>query len=95
MWANSEKFVGAYRQISEAMNDAVRVHVSNMNDLIACISAYGAGDLTPVMRQLPGKQAHAKVNLDMLRDNVRALIRDTRRWYRRLSPGNSAPEPTP
>jgi len=69
-----EKFQGAYRDLAEGINQAVGLHVSNILLILNILGAYAEGDFSPVMKKLPGKQAIANDKMDLLRDNLLAVI---------------------
>ncbi len=73
-----ERFRGSYREIGQGINDMVNGHISVKKKAMACIRAFGEGDLAAPLEQFPGKKAFINENIEQLRANVLALVDDTR-----------------
>lgn len=73
-----EQFSGSYREIGQGINDMVNGHISVKKKAMACIRAFGEGDLAAPLEQFPGKKAFINENIEQLRANVLALVEDTR-----------------
>ncbi len=73
-----ERFQGSYREIGQGINDMVSGHISVKKKAMACIRAFGEGDLAAPLEQFPGKKAFINENIEQLRANVLALVEDTR-----------------
>jgi len=69
-------YQGFYRDITSGYNNAVSLHVGSVLKILTILSSYSAGDFSPVLEQLPGKQALANEKLDQLRSHILALIDD-------------------
>lgn len=72
----AEKFQGAYRELAEGVNQVVELHVKNILSILTILGAYAEGDFAPVLEKLPGKQAVANEKLDLLRENLLAVINE-------------------
>ncbi|HEY3282123.1 MAG TPA: MCP four helix bundle domain-containing protein, partial [Armatimonadota bacterium] len=71
-------YQGAYRTMAEGANAAVRTHVTNTQEVLELLGEYADGDLDRTLRRLPGKQAVIHQRMDLLRDNLQALVDQTR-----------------
>nr|WP_248802144.1 methyl-accepting chemotaxis protein [Pseudomonas sp. MWU13-2100] len=74
-----QKFQGSYRQIAQGINDMVNGHISVKKQAMACIRAFGEGDLAAPLARFPGKKSFINDNIEQLRSNIQALVEDTRR----------------
>ncbi len=72
------RFQGAYQRLAAGVNAGVRVHVEVLRKLLSVLAAYADGDFVPVMDRLPGKQAAASEQLDVLRANLQGVVRQVR-----------------
>ena len=66
-YVNAVQFDGAYRQLAQGVNESVKLIIDNTLTILDTLSSYAVGDLTPVMRKLPGKQVIANERMDKLR----------------------------
>ncbi len=57
-YASIDQCQGAYKEVLEAYNAAVKMHVDNMLKILGILTSYAEGDFVPVLEKLPGKQAH-------------------------------------
>ena len=73
-----ERFRGSYRDIGEGINQMVSGHISVKKKAMACIRAFGEGDLSAPLERFPGKKAFINENVEQLRANILALVDDTR-----------------
>jgi methyl-accepting chemotaxis protein len=71
-----ERFHGIFRRMAEGVNEAVAMHVHNLRRILEILGAYANGDFGPVLEPLPGKQAAANAQLDLLRGNLHAIAAD-------------------
>ena len=74
--ADTTKFQGVYKQLAEGVNEAVHLHVRNILKILNIVGSYAAGDFSPVLERLPGKQVVANERMDLVRGNLMALIAD-------------------
>lgn len=72
-----QRFQGSYRQIAQGINDMVNGHISVKKQAMACIRAFGEGDLSAPLARFPGKKAFINDNIEQLRRNIQALIEDS------------------
>ena len=73
----SSEFDGAYRAVTDGINEAVQLHVRNILKILGIVSTYADGDFSQVLEPLPGKQVVANQMMDKLRGNLTALVADT------------------
>ena len=71
----AENFSGVYKQVVEGVNRSVKLHVDNILKLLGILSSYAAGDFSPVLEKLPGKQIIANEKMDALRDSMNEVAR--------------------
>ena len=74
---DAEGFSGSYRDIGQGINDMVSGHISVKKKAMACIRAFGEGDLSAPLERFPGKKAFINENIEQLRANILALVEDT------------------
>ena len=86
-YASIDKYQGAYKEVLEAYNAAVKMHVDNMLKILGILTSYSEGDFVPVLAKLPGKQAVANEKMDMLRENLLSLIVETEMLTRGAAEG--------
>jgi methyl-accepting chemotaxis protein len=72
----TDVFQGVYRQMTEGVNEAVRLHVVNILGLLDLLKAYAEGDFSQVLPPLPGKQIIANERADLLRGNLLNIIEE-------------------
>jgi len=73
---DESRFEGAFRELAAGVNASTERYVGILGDLVGILGRYGAGDFTPVLRPLPGKQARANEGLDLLRRNLQTVASD-------------------
>jgi methyl-accepting chemotaxis protein len=76
------KFNGAYRTMAEGVNRMVGGHIAVKKMAMACVKAFGEGDMDAPMEQLPGKKAFINETIEQVRANMKALIADTDKLVR-------------
>jgi methyl-accepting chemotaxis protein len=69
-----EKFEGGYREVVSRVNDAVKIHVDNVLRILEILNAYGNGDFSRELNQLPGKLSIVNDSMNELHQNLKALI---------------------
>ncbi|CAD0266774.1 methyl-accepting chemotaxis protein [Pseudomonas veronii] len=72
-----DRFSGSYRDIGQGINQMVSGHISVKKKAMACIRAFGEGNLSAPLEQFPGKKAFINENIEQLRANILALVEDT------------------
>jgi methyl-accepting chemotaxis protein len=79
---------GAFQQLARGVNDALRLIIQNTLAILETVSSYADGDVEPVLRKLPGKQAIANQKVDLLRNNLRLFISEMNRMSREHDAGD-------
>ncbi|MFU6375465.1 methyl-accepting chemotaxis protein [Metapseudomonas otitidis] len=74
---DASRFQGSYGEIARGINAMVAGHISVKKKAMACVKAFGEGDLTAPLEQFPGKKAFINDTIETLRGNIQALIEDT------------------
>ncbi|VXC96412.1 Chemotaxis protein [Pseudomonas sp. 8Z] len=74
---DASRFQGAYTEIALGINAMVAGHISVKKKAMACIKAFGEGDLKASLEQFPGKKAFINDTIETLRGNIQALTEDT------------------
>ncbi len=75
-FANDIKFEGVYLKLIKGYNEAMKLHVSNILEILGCLTNYSEGNFTTTLRILPGKQIIANEILNTLRANLLNIISD-------------------
>jgi methyl-accepting chemotaxis protein len=70
------QFKGIYKAIGEGVVENVRIHVTNILEILTTIGEYGDGNFSVELRKLPGKQIIANQKLEMVRSNLRLLTEE-------------------
>ena len=72
----AESFHGAYRTMAEGVNKMVMGHISVKKKAMACIAEFGKGNFEVELEKFPGKKAFINENIERLRANIKAFIKD-------------------
>jgi methyl-accepting chemotaxis protein len=72
----AETFQGAYRTMAEGVNGMVNGHVGIILEILACFQEFGRGNFEAPLRTFPGKKRVANEAAELVRANLKALIRD-------------------
>lgn len=72
----SSRFRGAYKTMAEGVNQMVAGHISVKKKAMACIQAFGEGNLDAPLEVFPGKKRFINDNVEQVRINIKALIAD-------------------
>ena len=75
---DSARFEGAYKTMAQGVNDMVGGHIAVKKKAMACIRAFGEGNLDAPLEEFPGKKRFINENVEQVRTNIKALIADTR-----------------
>ncbi len=75
-YINDKKFSGAYQEVAQGVNEAVKLHVDNILLILNLLGKYSEGDFSDKLKPLPGKQAIANEVMDRLRLNLTNLIKE-------------------
>jgi methyl-accepting chemotaxis protein len=68
------RFQGAYRTMAQGVNDMVSGHIAVKKKAMACIKAFGEGNLDAPLERFPGKKAFINDNIEQLRANLRRIV---------------------
>ena len=71
-----DAFEGDYRTLAEGLNGMVAAHQA-VRTAMTTVSAFGRGDFDAPLERLPGLKPYVAETIEQLRENLRALIRDT------------------
>ncbi|CAK0751504.1 methyl-accepting chemotaxis protein [Gammaproteobacteria bacterium] len=71
------KFQGAYRTMAEGINEMVFGHIAVKKKAMACVSAFGEGNIDAPLERFPGKKQFINDAIEQTRANIKALIADT------------------
>jgi len=74
---DAARFAGSYGLMAQGINDMVNGHISVKKQAMACIRAFGEGDLSAPLARFPGKKAFINDNIEQLRCNIQALVEDS------------------
>ncbi|WP_040266640.1 methyl-accepting chemotaxis protein [Pseudomonas rhodesiae] len=85
---DTNRFHGSYRSMAQGINDMVNGHIAVKKKAMACIRAFGEGDLSAPLEQFPGKKAFINENIELLRSNVLALINEMQSMSREHEKGD-------
>ncbi|MGO4797999.1 methyl-accepting chemotaxis protein [Pseudomonas sp. W22_MBD1_FP4] len=74
---DAARFAGSYGLMAQGINDMVNGHISVKKQAMACIRAFGEGDLSAPLARFPGKKAFINDNIEQLRRNIQSLVDDS------------------
>ncbi len=70
---DASKFGGDFAVVARGINEMVLSHIAVKKKAMACVKAFGEGDFSAPMEQLPGKKAFINDTIEALRQNLRAI----------------------
>lgn len=73
---NPEKFKGAYADLLNGVNKALKALIIPLTDVSGILKNYAAGDLKQQISDLPGKQKILSESVNEIRSNLLALIEE-------------------
>jgi methyl-accepting chemotaxis protein len=76
VFINEDKFNGAYREMALGLNNMVKGHLEVSNKAMTVVRAFGDGDFSVQIEDLPGKKAEIKSTIESVRHNIQSLILD-------------------
>ncbi|KTS93188.1 chemotaxis protein [Pseudomonas oryzihabitans] len=76
VFIDAARFQGSYQEIAHGINAMVAGHISVKKKAMACIKAFGEGDLSAPLERFPGKKAFINDNVEQVRGNIQRLIDD-------------------
>ena len=84
-----EKFHGVYRTMADqGVNAQVASHIGIKKRIVEVVKAYGEGNLTVVMEQLPGKKAFITENVNLVRARLLAMNEEIQKLVDNAVQGN-------
>jgi len=66
-------YSGAFKMIAKNTNEMIEVFIEDTKNAMDVVNAYGMGDFSKVMDQLPGKKSYINNTLDTLKNNLSSL----------------------
>jgi len=72
----AEQFYGIYQQVASGVNEAVQLHIDNIQLILNTLHAYANGDFSKEMKRLPGKQATLNDQVDRIKANLENMIEE-------------------
>ena len=74
---DENKFNGSYRAMAAGVNTMVFGHIAVKKKAMACVKAFGEGNMDAPLEKFPGKKAFINETVEQVRGNIKALIADT------------------
>jgi len=71
-----DKFEGAFRTMSQGVNDLAMGHIAVKKKAMACIAEFGRGNFEAPLEKFPGKKAFINETIEQVRANLISLITD-------------------
>ena len=88
VYIEAERFQGSYREIAIGINAMVAGHIAVKKQAMACVKAFGEGDLTAPLERFPGKKAFINDTIEQLRSNIQALMAEMQQMSREHDAGD-------
>jgi methyl-accepting chemotaxis protein len=73
---DESKFQGAFKAMAAGVNTMVFGHIEVKKRAMACIQAFGEGDLDAPLEQFPGKKKFINDTIEQLRANLRRVVEE-------------------
>jgi methyl-accepting chemotaxis protein len=73
-----DKFQGDFETMAKGVNDMVNGHIAVKKKAMACVKAFGEGDLDAPLEQFPGKKAFINDTIEQLRGNLQQIVGEIR-----------------
>ncbi len=73
---DTNKFEGAFAQVTDGYNMAVKLHIDSILLFLGLVGKYADGDFSEKLKKMPGKQIIANEIMDKLRDNLLRVTED-------------------
>jgi methyl-accepting chemotaxis protein len=71
---DESKLQGPFQAVGMGVNEMVFGHIAVKKKAMACIKAFGEGNLDAPLEQFPGKKKFINDTIDQLRDNLRRIV---------------------
>lgn len=75
---DEDKFEGDFRAMAQGINIMVNGHIAVKKKAMACVKAFGEGDLDAPLEQFPGKKAFINDTIEQLRGNLQRIVSEIR-----------------
>jgi methyl-accepting chemotaxis protein len=76
VFINEDKFNGAYKEMALGLNSMVKGHLEVSDKAMTVVKAFGDGDFSVQIEDLPGKKAEIKSTIESVRHNIQSFIVD-------------------
>jgi len=76
VFIEAARFSGSYQALAEGINTMVDGHLEVQRKAMACVQAFGEGDLSAPLERFPGKKAIIDDNIEQIRANIQRLVDD-------------------
>ncbi len=76
VFIEAARFSGSYQALAEGINTMVDGHLEVQRKAMACVQAFGEGDLSAPLERFPGKKAVINDNIEQVRANIQRLVDD-------------------
>ncbi|MES2012217.1 MAG: methyl-accepting chemotaxis protein [Pseudomonadota bacterium] len=85
---NEAGFHGSFNTLAKGVNKMVAGHIDMNTKALACVKAFGEGNLTDQLEKFPGKKAFVNVAIEQVRSNINALVADVNTLSQSAVEGN-------
>ncbi|MCH2340873.1 MAG: methyl-accepting chemotaxis protein [Pseudomonas sp.] len=75
---DTDRFGGSFKALAQGINELVAAHIIVKKKAMACVKAFGEGDLAAPLERFPGKKAFINDTIEQLRDNLTGLMDEMR-----------------
>lgn len=73
---DSQQFNGAYRQLTEGINQMMEEHIVAQTKSLQIVTAFGEGDFNQPLEAFPGQRSYINQSIEQVRQNFKLLIED-------------------
>ena len=73
---NSQQFNGAYRHLTEGINQMVEEHIVAQTKSLQVVTAFGEGDFNQPLEAFPGQRSYINQSIEQVRRNFKFLMDD-------------------
>jgi methyl-accepting chemotaxis protein len=84
---DAARFEGDFRTMAQGVNQMVAGHIAVKKKAMACVAEFGRGNFEAQLDRFPGKKAFINETVEQVRQNLKALIRDTETLVRAANTG--------
>ena len=68
------RFQGSFRTMAQGVNDMVFAHIALNKKALACVQAFGEGNLDAPLEAFPGKKKFINDSIEQLRGNLKRIV---------------------